>query len=103
MVNYLTFKGWKADLKETLTDFSDPGILIKRQFIHSDSKYGDLTSKEIEDIVFEACALWFLSEKEFKLYQATHKWPLGPCLIYDGKKKRRFDDTKLFEGVKYGL
>ncbi|HLD15142.1 MAG TPA: hypothetical protein VJB94_01015 [Candidatus Nanoarchaeia archaeon] len=100
MKDYLTLKAWEDDLKETVNDFRDLSTIVKRQFIRSSDKFKYLTSREIERMSFAAGALWFSSEKEFDLYATTHKWPLGPCLIYDGKKTIRFDDTKLFNGGK---
>jgi len=92
---YLTGKGWKADLNETVKDFKDLAIIIKRNFKPSDDKYGNLTSREIDRFVEYSNSLLFFSEADFQLYAMTNKWPIGPCLIYDFDKKteRRFDDS----------
>jgi len=93
---YLTFKGWKADLEETARDFKDIGILVKRALglSHYGLKNGgEMTSRELEDLGWRASALWFDNEQEFQVYAMKNYWPLGRCLIGHGKNARRYDDT----------
>ncbi|MDP2925456.1 MAG: hypothetical protein Q8N99_03725 [Nanoarchaeota archaeon] len=94
--DYLTLKGWKADLEKTVRDFKDIGILVKRTLGLSHYGFkngGEMTSRELEDTAWRASALWFDSEQEFQVYTMTNYWPLGRCLIGHGKNARRYDDT----------
>ena len=93
---YLTLKGWKADLEETVRDFKDIGILVKRALGLSHYGFkngGEMTSGECEDFAWRASAFLFDNEQEFQVYALTHKLPLGRCLIGWGKNERRYDDT----------
>ena len=94
--DYLTLKGWQADLEETARNVKDIGILAKRALGLSHYGFkngGEMTSREREDLSWKANALWFDNEREFQLYAMTHKLPLGRCLICFGKNERRYDDT----------
>jgi len=94
--NYLTSKGWKTDLEETIEDFKDAKILVKRTLglsYYGFKNGGEMTSRESKDLAWISSALWFNDEEEFQLYALTHESPLGRCLIGFGKKERRFDDT----------
>ncbi len=95
--DYLTSKGWKADLEETVKDFKDIGISVKRALGLSHyglPKWGgEMTSRELEDVAWRASALWFDNEQDFQVYAMTNYWPLGRCLIGHGKNARRYDDT----------
>ncbi len=99
--DYLTLKGWKADLEETLRDIKDVGILIKRtvglSYYGLPGWGGEMTSRELDDFCWRSKALWFNNEKEFQLYAMQNKYPLGPCLIGWGKNERRYDDTVIFK------
>ncbi len=93
---YFTREGWKADLEKTFVDIKDLSILVKRTIGLSEYGYKsgqEMTSKEREDLLFVSKSLWFDSEREFQIYAMTNKFPLGPCLIYEGKASRRFDDS----------
>jgi len=94
--DYLTLKGWKADLDETRRDLKDMGIILKRLLglSHYGFKKGrEMTSRELEDLDWRASAFWFGDEQEFQSYAMTNYWPLGRCLIGHGKNARRYDDT----------
>ena len=95
--DYLTSKGWKVDLEETVNDLKDIGILVKRAVglsYYGSKKYGgEMTLRELEDSSWNASALWFNSEPEFQVYAMTHEWPLGRCVIGYGKNATRYDDT----------
>ncbi len=93
--DYLTSKGWKADLEETVRDFKDVKILVKRALGVSHYGFkngGEMTSKESEDLAWKSSARWFDNEQDFQVYAATNYWPLGRCLIGHGKTARRYDD-----------
>ena len=94
--DYLTSKGWKADLEETVNDLKDIGVLVKRAVGLSHYGFkngGEMTSKERKDLAWRSGALWFDDEQEFQVYAMTNYWPLGCCLIGHGKNARRYDDT----------
>ena len=102
--DYLTLKGWKADLEKTIRDFKDIGILAKRALGLSHYGFkdgGEMTSRELEDATWRASALWFNNEQEFRVYAMTNYWPLGRCLIGHGKNARRYDDTLEIPKGKY--
>ena len=98
--SYLTIDGWKADLEKTLTDVKDIGILARRVLGISDyglPKFGgEMNSKETKRFVWDSTALWFNNEQKFQNYATTNYWPLGRCLIWNGKNARRYDDSALF-------
>ena len=95
--DYLTSKGWKADLEETVNDLKDIGILVKRvvglSYYGLKKWGGEMTSRELEDFSWRANAYWFDNEQEFQVYAMTNYWPLGRCLIGHGKNERRYEDT----------
>jgi|SRR3989344_3326930 len=94
--NYLSLKGWKADLEKTIRDFKGMGILARRVLGLSHYGFkngGEMTSREVEDVAWRASALWFDNEQEFQVYMMTHKLPLGRCVMGHGKNERRYDDT----------
>lgn len=94
--DYLTSNGWKADLEETVKDFKDIGILVKRALGLSHYGFkngGEMTSKESEDLAWRSSALWFDNEQAFQAYAMSNYLPLGRCLIGHGKNARRYDDT----------
>ena len=95
--NYLTSKGWKADLEEIVRNFKDVKVLVKRELGLSHYGFektgGEMTSRERDDFAWRANALWFDNEQEFQVYLMTNYWPLGRCLIGYGKNARRYDDT----------
>ena len=94
--DYLTSKGWKADLEETVNDLKDIGVLVKRAVGLSHYGFkngGEMTSREREDLAWQSSALWFDNEKDFQVHLMTNYWPLGRCLIGHGKNARRYDDT----------
>ncbi|MBI4453718.1 hypothetical protein HY636_03680 [Candidatus Woesearchaeota archaeon] len=103
--DYLTLKGWKADLEETIRNFKDSGILVKR--IAGLSYYGlqkwggEMTSGELEDFSWRSSALWFDNERDFQFYAMSNYWPLGRCLIGHGKNARRYDDTIVIPKSQY--
>ena len=97
--DYLTIKGWKNDLQETVRDVNDISILIRR--VIGLSRYGfkdekEMTSREREDLLFRSTALWFDNEQEFLCYAMTNEYPLGRCTIGYGRKERRYDDSIFF-------
>ncbi len=94
--DYLTSKGWKADLEETIRDFKDVKLLVKRALRLSHYGFkngGEMTSRENEDLSWRASAIWFDNEQEFQVYAMANYRPLGRCLIGHGKNARRYDDT----------
>ena len=93
---YMFLKGWKEDLEQTLTDFQDLATIVKRNLKPSDKKFDNLTSREMEAMVENANSLIFYGERDFLQYAMTNKWPLGPCIIYEGRNKRKFDDSFMF-------
>lgn len=102
--NYLTSKGWKADLEETVRDFKDVKVLVKRALRLSHYGFkngGEMTSREQEELAWISSALWFENEQEFQVHAMTNYWPLGRCLIGYGKKARKYDDTLEISKGKY--
>lgn len=91
--DYLTLKGWKADLDETLRDFKDAGILVNRALGYPNYKLPRRTSREFKDFKWRASALWFDNEEDFQVYAMSNYWPLGRCLIGHGKNAKKYDDT----------
>ena len=97
--NYLTLKGWKADLDETVNDLKDIGIVVKRALGLSSYWFEneeEMTSKEREDLCFRSTAYFFGNEQDFLVYAMTHPFPLGRSVIGYGKDPRRYDDSALF-------
>ena len=69
--NYLSLKGWKADLEKTIRDFKGMGILARRVLGLSHYGFkngGEMTSRELKDFNWKATALWFGTEKDFQPY-----------------------------------
>src|SRR3989344_800168 len=97
--NYLTLNGWKKDLDETMTDFKDIKVLVRRGLGLSHYGYGDgreMTSRELDDFSWRQGALWFSDEQEFQNYMMKNKFPLGRCVIGFGKNERRYDDADFY-------
>ncbi|MEK6933307.1 MAG: hypothetical protein AABW75_00335 [Nanoarchaeota archaeon] len=102
--DYLTSKGWKADLEETIRDFKDVKILVKRALglCHYGFKNGgEMTSRELKDLSWRTSALWFENEQDFQVYAMKNHWPLGRCLIGYGENARRYDDTLVIPKCNY--
>lgn len=103
--DYLTLKGWKADLEKTVRDFKDIEILVKRtvgQSYYGLAKWGgEMTSTELEDFNWRASALWFNNEQDFQAYAMSNYLPLGRCLIGHGNNARRYDDTLMIPKGEY--
>ena len=94
--NYLTSKAWKADLEETVRDFKDVKVLVKRALGLSHYGFkngGEMNSREREELAWRSSALWFGTEQAFQVHVITNYWSLGRCLIGYGKNARKYDDT----------
>jgi len=93
----------EEDFRQTKVDFQDLSILVRRVFGlshygHKDG--GEMTSREREDYILRQNSLWFSSENDFQLYLKTHKVPIGPCVVGQGKTVIRYNDIPLESLIK---